>query len=53
MSRGSLFETKYWSKKSYKRKLFNDKNYEEIMKTIDEIIPKLSALINYFKNNSK
>ncbi len=53
ISRGSLFEAKHWTKKALKRKLFNDKDHTIIMKNIEELIPKLSALINYLKNNSK
>ncbi len=47
ISRGSLFETKHWSKKAFNRKLFNEKDYSDIVKTIDELIPRLSAFMNY------
>ncbi len=53
ISRGSLFETKHWSKKAFNRKLFNEIDYSEIIKTIDELIPRLSAFINYLTDKCR
>jgi len=53
ISRGSLFETVHWTKKSKRRELLNDKEFSEIFKIIDVLLPKLSSYINYLDENSK
>ena len=53
ISRGSLFETIHWTKKSKRRKLLTDKEFKEIFEIIDVLLPKLSAYINYLDEKSK
>ena len=53
ISRGSLFETKQWVHKAFKRKLLDEADKETITKMIDELIPRLSAFINYMDTKSK
>ncbi len=53
ISRGSLFETKHWVNKAFKRKLLNDADKETITKMIDELIPRLSAFIKYMDTKSQ
>ena len=53
ISRGSLFETIHWTKKSKRRKLIKDKESKEIFDIIDVLLPKLSSYINYLDEKSK
>jgi four helix bundle protein len=53
ISRGSLFETIHWTKKSKRRNLLTDKEFKEIFEIIDILLPKLSSYINYLDENSK
>jgi four helix bundle protein len=53
ISRGSLFETIHWTKKSKRRELLSDKEFKEIFEIIDVLLPKLSSYINYLDENSK
>jgi len=53
ISRGSLFETIHWSKKSFRRKLLTEKEFSEIDDIIEILLPKLSSYINYLNENSK
>jgi len=53
ISRGSLFETIHWTKKSKRRKLLTDNEFKEIFDIIDVLLPKLSAYINYLDEKSE
>jgi four helix bundle protein len=53
ISRGSLFETVHWTKKSKRRKLLSEKEYKEIFDITDVLLPKLSSYINYLDEKSK
>jgi len=53
ISRGSLFETIHWSKKSFRRKLLTEKQFSEIDDLNEILLPKLSSYINYLNENSK
>ena len=53
ISRVSLFETKHWVHKVFKRKLLNEADKDTITKMIDELIPRLSVFINYMDTKSK
>jgi len=53
ISRGSLFETIHWTKKSKRRELLSDKEFKEIFEVIDVLLPKLSSYINYLDEKSK
>ena len=49
IARGSLFETKHWLRRVKKRSLMSEKQINEIEKILDELLPKLSAYINYLE----
>ncbi|NWG27481.1 MAG: four helix bundle protein [Ignavibacteriaceae bacterium] len=53
ISRGSLFETIHWTKKSKRRNLLTDKEFKEIFDIIDILLPKLSSYINYLDESAK
>lgn len=56
IARGSLFETKHWLRRAYKRKLLKEDQIIEFRKILDELSPKLSAYINSIgrkKSNNK
>ena len=48
-ARGSFEETKSWLRKCYHRRLLNEKQFRIIKTYINELGPKLNALINTFK----
>ncbi len=45
ISRGSLYETRHWLRRAYKRKLLKDKQVNMLKEMIDELTPKLNAYI--------
>jgi len=47
ISRGSLYETKHFLRRAYKRKLLKEKEIKRIKTILDELLPKLSAYIKY------
>ena len=47
IARGSLFETKHWLRRAYKRNLLKKEEAENIKIILDEVLPKQSAYINY------
>lgn len=51
-SRGSLYETKTWIEKSYKRKLIPDEGYEELMVRANSVQGKLNGYIKFLRNNN-
>jgi four helix bundle protein len=53
ISRGSLFETRHWTNKSYRRKLITDQEFTEINNILEILLPKLSSYINYLNERSK
>ena len=53
ISRGSLFETRHWTNKSYRRKLITDQEFTEINNILETLLPKLSFYINYLNEQSK
>ena len=53
ISRGSLFETIHWTKKSYRRKLLSENEFNEINDIIEILLPKLSSYINYLNEKAK
>jgi four helix bundle protein len=50
IARGSLYETKNWLRRAYKRKLLTESEVEKIKPVIEELLPKLSA---YLRSISK
>jgi len=47
IARGSLYETKHWLRRAYKRKLLNETDVTDLKPIIDELLPKLNA---YFRS---
>ena len=47
ISRGALYETKYWLRRTVARKLILQKEIEKIKPLIDELLPKLNGFIKY------
>jgi four helix bundle protein len=46
IARGSLYETKHWLRRAFKRNLLLKEQIEELKPLIDELAPKLNAYIN-------
>lgn len=46
IARGSLYETKNWLRRAFKRELLNDAQIKELKSTLDELLPKLNAYLN-------
>ncbi len=53
IARGSLFEVKFWLTLSNRRKLLSDADMLEFIGLIENLLPRLSAYINYLSNSSK
>jgi four helix bundle protein len=53
IARGSLFEVKFWLTLSNTRKLLSDADMLEFISVIENLLPRLSAYINYLSNSSK
>ena len=49
IARGSLYETKYWLRRAYKRKLLTKREVSDLKPLIDELLPTLNA---YFRSLS-
>lgn len=47
IARGSLYETKHWLRRAYKRKLLTEREVSELKPLIDELLPTLNA---YFRS---
>lgn len=43
IARGSLFETKNWLRRAFRRKLLSDADIEEVKVILDELLPRLNA----------
>lgn len=43
IARGSLFESKHWLRRAYRRKLLTQAQIDELKKIVDELSPKLSV----------
>ena len=52
IARGSLFETKHWLTLSKSRKLISDSDTKKILDEIENLLPRLSAYINYLSSSS-
>lgn len=46
MARGSLYETKHWLRRAYKRRLLTGDQVDKLKPIIDELTPKLNAYLN-------
>src|ERR1051325_905615 len=47
MARGSLYETRHWLRRAYKRKLLNQQQVADLKPILSELTPKLNA---YFRS---
>lgn len=45
ISRGSLYETRHWLRRAYKRQLLKEEEIRELRKLLDELAPRLNAYI--------
>ncbi len=45
MARGSLYETKHWLRRAYKRKLLTEKQVNDLVPVVNELTPKLNAYL--------
>jgi four helix bundle protein len=45
IARGSLYETRHWLRRAYKRKLLSDEQTVRIRPILDELSPKLNAYL--------
>ena len=50
IARGSLYETKHWLRRSYKRQLLTEADVNDLKPIIDELLPKLNA---YYRSVDK
>ena len=46
IARGSLYETKNWLRRAYRRKLLTDAHIEKIKPILEELLPKLNAYLS-------
>ena len=53
ISRGSLFETRHWTDKSYRGKLLSSQEFKELNDIIEVLLPEVSSYINYLNEQSK
>ena len=56
ISRGSLYETKHWLRRAYKRRLLTERQVAELIPVIEELVPRLNAYlrsVNQIKRSSK
>ncbi len=52
IARGSLYETKNWLRRAYKRNLLNDLQVEKVKPILEELLPKLNAYLRSIKNSA-
>lgn len=45
-ARGSLYETKHWLRRAYKRKLLTKQQVDALKPIVDELAPRLNAYLN-------
>ncbi len=46
IARGSLYETKHWLRRAFRRRLLNTAETDELKKLLDELSPRLNAYLN-------
>jgi len=46
IARGSLYETRHWLRRAYKRRLLLEEDINRLKPTIDELTPKLNAYLS-------
>lgn len=50
MARGSLYETKHWLRRAYRRRLLTEKEVNDLIPTVGELTPKLNAYLRAIGN---
>jgi four helix bundle protein len=45
VARGSLYETRHWLRRAYKRRLLSDKQVNDLVPIINELTPRLNAYL--------
>lgn len=45
ISRGSLYETKHWLRRAYRRRLLTEKQTKDLLPIMEELSPKLNAYL--------
>ena len=50
IARGSLYETKHWLRRSYKRRLLTDAEVNDLKPIIGELLPRLNAYYRWVDN---
>jgi len=53
IARGSLYETKNWLRRAYKRKLLTDAQIEKVKPILGELLPKLNAYLRSVVNSAE
>lgn len=53
IARGSMYETKNWLRRAYKRNLLSDAQIEKIKPVLEELLPKLNAYLRSIKNSAE
>lgn len=46
IARGSLYETKHWLRRAYRRDLLSEEQVDELKPLLDELAPRLNAYLN-------
>ena len=46
IARGSLYETKYWLERAYKRNLLSNHQFKQFESIVNELSPRLNAYLN-------
>ena len=50
IARGSLYETRHWLRRAYKRKLITERQAQRLKPLLDELAPKLNAYLRSIGN---
>lgn len=52
IARGSLYETKHWLRRAYRRQLLNPEQVESLKSLVDELAPRLNAYLKSIGRSS-
>lgn len=53
IARGSLYETKNWLRRAFKRSLLTGEQVEQIKPVLDELLPKLNAYLGSIRRSAE
>ena len=51
-ARGSLYETKHWLRRAYRRNLLSQKQIDDLRPMLDELAPRLNAYLRSIRRNN-